>query len=95
MSRKRERDERIDLSRRLGLTPAEPADQGAGTGGDDQPLAGESGSEAVRETVSLRRAQRAYRRRRRLFALLVVVLVVLSLVALGVVLWSSGVVGGS
>jgi hypothetical protein len=89
VSRKRDRDQRIDLSARLGLTPADQA-AGAQPGGDD-----ETGADALQESASLRRAQRAYRRRRRLFALLVVVLVVLALTALGVVLWSTGVVGGS
>ena len=89
MSRKRDREDRVDLAARLGLTPSDEAAAGRdGTGA-------EAGADALKESESLRRAQRAYRRRRRLVALLVTVLLVLALAALGLVLWSTGVVGGS
>jgi hypothetical protein len=89
MSRKRDRDDRVDLAARLGLTPSDGTS--AGRDGADA----ETGAGALKESESLRRAQRAYRRRRRLVALLVTFLVVLALAALGLVVWSTGVVGGS
>lgn len=89
MSRKRDRDDRVDLAARLGLTPSDEA------AADRDGAHAESGAGALQESESLRRAQRAYRRRRRLVALLITILVVLALAALGLVLWSTGVLGGS
>jgi hypothetical protein len=89
MIRKRDRDDRVDLAARLGLTPSDDAAV------DRDEADAEPGTGALQETESLHRAQRAYRRRRRLVAFLVTVVVLLVLAALGVVLWSTGVVGGS